>query len=206
MSAKVSPVIIDVSAATTLRTAKGDFQLRVFRVGAPHGDSVCIPVMYIDPSPGTLVRINSACLTSEAFGDESCDCRWQLDESIRLIAQERSGLVLYMPHQEGRGLGIFEKVQSMNLMQAKQISTAKAFAELGFQSDIREYSAVAPILSWFNLPSIRIITNNPDKISAVLSESIDIVGRVSLISDQVGLREYLHGKAAELGHLIELDS
>lgn len=199
--------IIQVTEASDIRNSFGVFQMRIFRVEVQADIIQPIAAIYQDPlRDGSICRINSACMTSESFGDQQCDCKWQLDETFRLIAEAGHGIIIYIPHHEGRGSGLFHKVRSMHLMQKECIQTDEAFIRLGLSTDARSYDFVKPILSWFGLREISLVTNNPDKIRAQQNIGIHVQSRVPLVTQDPALRNYLMAKRNGLGHMIEFGS
>src|SRR5580700_7849961 len=149
-----------------------------------------------------LVRIHSQCLTGDVLASERCDCRAQLELSLRRIAAAPSGILLYLP-QEGRGIGLMNKLRAYEL-QDRGMDTVEANEELGFAADAREYEFPAKILKKLGATRIRLLSNNPDKIRQLESAGIRVVERVpcqprlSKIS-----RAYLQTKKRKMGHLLE---
>lgn len=179
------------------------FKLRVFRIEVKPDVIKSIVVIYMGLiKNGCLTRINSACITSETFGDTNCDCKWQLDETFRLISKARSGLIIYISHHEGRGVGLFHKVQSMHLMQLDNLASEVAFKRLHLVPDARNYDFVMPILNWFGLQKITMITNNPDKIKSIQQLGICITERIPLVTTDPLLKAYLVSKQKRQGHII----
>lgn len=120
-----------------------------------------------------LVRMHSACCFSEIFGDMSCDCKDQLKEAMKLIAQEEKGIIFYLK-QEGRGQGIINKTKAIGYMQHKKCNTDVAYRDLSYEIDSRDYREVAAILLEKNITSIKLLTNNPSKIAGLKQEGIDV--------------------------------
>jgi len=148
----------------------------------------------------TLVRVHSECFTSEVLGSLRCDCRSQLDSAMAMIEEERAGVLLYM-RQEGRGIGLANKIKSYQL-QDEGLDTVEANAKLGFKPDLRDYGIGAQILSDLGLKKIKLITNNPRKIIGLAGHGLNVVERVSLVSVTTKLNEkYLKAKKDKLGHL-----
>ena len=147
-----------------------------------------------------VVRIHSQCTTGDVFHSLRCDCRDQLHLAMRVIADEGVGMILY-EHQEGRGIGLMEKLRAYEL-QDQGLDTIEANLRLGHAIDLRDYALPAQILRFLNVRSVRLMTNNPEKIDAVLSSGIDIVERVS--ADVPGgphSEHYVATKRERLGHL-----
>ncbi|MBP6236526.1 MAG: hypothetical protein KA536_10305 [Saprospiraceae bacterium] len=118
-------------------------------------------------------RIHSGCITSEVFGMTNCDCKWQMDESLKMIAESGNGIFIYNPHHEGKSHGLLSKIQSFSLMQ-KGHSSSEAYNQLGLSSDNREYQFAVNILNHLKVKSIHIITNNPDKIKICQENGLKI--------------------------------
>ena len=148
----------------------------------------------------SLVRVHSQCFTGDTLGSHRCDCGSQLKEAQRLIREEGHGVILYL-HQEGRGIGLKNKMLAYSL-QDQGLDTVEANEELGFRPDLREYGIGAQILCDLGLGKIRIMTNNPRKIIGISGYGLELVGRVPLI---VGIsphnEDYIKTKETKMGHL-----
>lgn len=146
-----------------------------------------------------LVRIHSQCATGDVFHSLRCDCHDQLHLALRVIANEGAGILLY-EHQEGRGIGLMEKLRAYQL-QDQGLDTIEANLHLGHAVDLRDYQLTVDILRLLNIRSLRLMTNNPEKINAVLSSGIEIVERVSAdVPGNPQSAHYLRTKREKLGH------
>lgn len=151
------------------------------------------------------LRLHSGCVTSEAYNSFTCDCMWQLQHAIKLIDEFGYGLVIHMPWQEGRGNGLFAKLQRHNLANFGY-SQIEAAAILDQENDIRDYNPIIPILKRFGIKNVRIITNNPHKISTIKKAGFEVVEVISSIikTDNPDLIKYLNVKKNQFKHLIEI--
>lgn len=152
------------------------------------------------PDP-PLVRIHSQCLTGDVFHSLRCDCRAQLEIALETIAGFGRGLLIY-EHQEGRGIGLLNKLRAYELQDAGA-DTVEANERLGFLSDLRSYVLPGAILRYFGLTSIRLLSNNPEKVNAVESAGVTVAERVPCIADPLDTRAaYLRTKRDKMGHLL----
>jgi GTP cyclohydrolase II len=155
----------------------------------------------MDPSRPVAVRIHSECMTGDVFGSRRCDCGEQLDTALRM-ATERGGAVIYL-RQEGRGIGLINKLKAYNL-QDLGLNTAEANTHLGFEVDARQYEAAVAILQDLGIGQVELITNNPDKVEALRQSPIEVVGRIPLvIAANDDNRDYLQTKSALMGHWLD---
>jgi len=153
----------------------------------------------IQSSP-PVVRIHSQCTTGDVFHSLRCDCHDQLHLALRVIADEGAGVLLY-EHQEGRGIGLMEKLRAYEL-QERGFDTIEANLRLGHAIDLRDYALAVDILQFLKVRSLRLVTNNPEKIDAVLSSGIEIVERLSAdVPGSPHSAHYLATKRERLGHL-----
>jgi 3,4-dihydroxy 2-butanone 4-phosphate synthase / GTP cyclohydrolase II len=157
-----------------------------------------------DPPP--LVRMHSECLTGDVFGSRRCDCGEQLKRSLQMIGEEGRGVVVYMRHHEGRGIGIVNKLRAYRLQEEEGMDTVEANLHLGFPPDPRDYGIGAQILVDLGLKKLRLLTNNPSKRAGIQGFGLEVVDRVPLVSDPNDAnRRYLETKQAKMGHLLDLD-
>ena len=148
-----------------------------------------------------LVRIHSQCLTGDVFHSLRCDCHDQLHLALGMIAAEGAGILLY-EEQEGRGIGLMAKLRAYEL-QDKGRDTIEANLELGFKNDYRGFALPAEILKALNIPAVRLITNNPEKVAALEAAGIRVTERVSAaIPSEPTFARYLETKREKLGHLV----
>jgi len=155
-----------------------------------------------DGPPPPLVRIHSQCLTGDVFHSLRCDCRAQLELSLNMIASEGRGLLIY-EHQEGRGIGLLNKLRAYEL-QDDGADTVEANERLGFESDLRNYELPSEILRYFGLTSVRLLSNNPEKVQAVEAAGIQVAERVPCVVPAIISTEaYLRTKKEKMGHLLE---
>lgn len=148
-----------------------------------------------------LVRVHSQCLTGDVFTSERCDCRAQLEFSLRQIAKEPSGVLLYLP-QEGRGIGLINKLKAYELQDAG-LDTVEANRQLGFADDARDYEFAAEALKALGIRDVRLLSNNPDKVAQLESAGIRVVERVPCRPrTSHHSASYLRTKKDKLGHLL----
>jgi GTP cyclohydrolase II len=150
-----------------------------------------------------LVRIHSQCLTGDVFHSLRCDCRAQLELSLNRIGEEGRGLLIY-EHQEGRGIGLLNKLRAYEL-QDQGADTVEANERLGFESDLRNYELPGEILRYFGLQSVRLLSNNPEKIAALERAGINVAERVPCVVAVIESTEaYLRTKQEKMGHFLDL--
>lgn len=195
-----------VRAETKLPTRYGDLQMIVFNYGEHDGqsglspDHVALVGGDVSGQAGVLCRVHSECLTSEVFGSLKCDCREQLEAAQREIAT-RGGVVLYL-RQEGRGIGLANKIRAYNL-QAVGHDTVDANRLLDLPDDAREYDGAAAMLEYLGVESIRLLTNNPEKVEAMRRLGVTVEGREpSHIRPNPFSRPYLDAKRQRMNHAL----
>lgn len=186
---------------THLRTAHGTFRTRAYRDLLTGDEHVALVADGTGTTP-PLVRVHSECLTGEAFGSVQCECGPQLDAALDRV-QEEGGAVVYLRGQEGRGIGLIDKLRAYRL-QEDGLDTLDANLALGLPVDAREYGAAAAILADLGFDGVRLLTNNPDKIAQLEAHGVTIARREPLV---VGVgaanQAYLDTKRERMGHLID---
>ena len=182
----------------------GDFRILGFRATLDDGrieEAVVLKMGDLSAGDPPLVRIHSQCLTGDVFHSLRCDCRAQLEIALETIAGFGRGLLIY-EHQEGRGIGLLNKLRAYELQDAGA-DTVEANERLGFESDLRSYVLPGAILRYFGLNSIRLLSNNPEKVQAVEDAGVQVVERVPCIADPLDTRAaYLQTKREKMGHLL----
>ncbi|TDF99295.1 bifunctional 3,4-dihydroxy-2-butanone-4-phosphate synthase/GTP cyclohydrolase II [Paenibacillus piri] len=158
----------------------------------------------IDSSVPTLVRVHSECLTGDVFHSHRCDCGPQLNAALKQIDEAGSGVLLYM-RQEGRGIGLINKLKAY-VLQEEGLDTVEANLQLGFAPDLRDYGIGAQILKDLGVTQMRLLTNNPRKIKGLEGYGLEVVERVPLqMEENVSNSSYLHTKQEKLGHMLNFE-
>jgi GTP cyclohydrolase II len=188
-------------ARARLPTRYGNFEIYGFAGKGPQREAVALVRGNLQGRVAPLVRVHSQCLTGDVLASQRCDCRAQLELSLKKISAAPSGILLYLP-QEGRGIGLMNKLRAYEL-QDKGMDTVEANEFLGFAADAREYDFPAQILKKLKARRIRLLSNNPDKVRQLESSGIQVIERVpcqprlSEIS-----RRYMQTKKSKMGHLL----
>jgi 3,4-dihydroxy 2-butanone 4-phosphate synthase/GTP cyclohydrolase II len=186
--------------------AAGEFRAVVYSNEIDHVDHIALVKGEINGDAPVLVRVHSECLTGDAFGSVRCDCGEQLDAALKMIDEVGSGVLLYM-RQEGRGIGLKNKIKAYGLQDNEGLDTVQANERLGFPADLRDYGVGAQILHDLGVRKMRIITNNPGKRAGIEGYGLKIVERVPLeITPNDKNLEYLRTKKEKLGHVLHLMS
>jgi len=190
-------------ATANLPTEWGNFKIAGYRSLISDEEFVVLYKGELRPEIPTLVRIHSQCLTGDVFGSTKCDCGKQLNTTMQMIQEEGRGAIVYQ-QQEGRGIGILNKIRAYAL-QDEGADTVEANELLGLAVDSREYRQCAEILYDLGLCHVRVISNNPLKLQALEEAGLTIVERVSIEVDSAqSAARYLRTKKEKMGHLLEL--
>ncbi|MFE3026517.1 3,4-dihydroxy-2-butanone-4-phosphate synthase, partial [Nocardia tengchongensis] len=172
--------LVECVAETRLPTSLGDFRAFGFRPVWPEGSEYLALVLGdLTTEVPVHVRLHSECLTGDVFGSARCDCGRQLTSAMEIIAAVGRGIVLYAIGHEGRGIGLMEKIRAYAL-QDEGLDTVDANLELGHVADARDYTLAGQVLKWFGVQQVRLLTNNPDKVTALLDTGLDVLERVPL--------------------------
>jgi GTP cyclohydrolase II len=191
-------------AEANLPTEFGPFRIIGFRSATSNEEFVALVKGEISPHHSTLVRIHSQCLTGDVFHSLKCDCGPQLQRAMEMIQDENRGIILYQ-HQEGRGIGIINKIRAYAL-QDEGADTIEANLRLGFDVDQREYHQCAEIIRQLGAHRVRLMSNNPEKVRAMLDAGLDIVERVPIeVKTEAPAFNYLITKKEKMGHLLALN-
>ena len=201
-SGKKARALVQGVAHAELPTRYGRFTIYGFEGAGPQEEAVALVRGNVHGKTAPLVRVHSQCLTGDVLASLRCDCRAQLELSLKKIGKAPSGILLYLP-QEGRGIGLMNKLRAYEL-QDGGMDTVEANQKLGFAADARDYDFSAQILKKLGATKIRLLSNNPEKVRQLEQSGIRVVKRVpcqpriSKIS-----RAYLQTKKSKMGHLLD---
>jgi len=191
-------------AEANLPTEFGPFRIVGFSSTTSDEEFVALVKGELDPNRPTLVRIHSQCLTGDVFHSLKCDCGPQLQRAMEMVQEEGAGIIVYQ-HQEGRGIGIINKIRAYAL-QDEGADTIEANLRLGFDVDHREYDQCAEIIKILGARKVRLMSNNPDKFKALREAGVQVVERVPLeIKTKEPAHKYLITKKEKMGHLLLLN-
>ena len=190
-----------VVATAKLPTRFGRFKIFGIEGRNKGEEAIAIQHGQLRNGKAPLVRVHSQCLTGDVFTSQRCDCRAQLEFSLRKIAEQPSGVLLYLP-QEGRGIGLINKLKAYELQDAG-LDTVEANRKLGFADDARDYEFAAEALKALGLRSVRLLSNNPDKVEQLELAGVRVVERVPCRPrTSKHSRAYLRTKKNKMGHLL----
>ncbi len=193
---------IESIATARLPTEFGEFKIAGYRSLISREEFVALYKGDLQPEVPTLVRIHSQCLTGDVFGSTKCDCGPQLHVAMKLIEEDERGAIVYQL-QEGRGIGIINKIRAYALQDAGA-DTVEANERLGFANDLREYTQCAEILLDLGLRRVRLMSNNPLKLKATQEAGLEVVERVAIeVETTDAAKSYLRTKKEKMGHLLE---
>ena len=193
--------LIERVAQARLPTKYGEFKAIAYRSQVDPGEHIAMTIGTWNADQPVLVRIHSECLTGDVFGSLRCDCGEQIEMALTILGKEGAGVFLYM-RQEGRGIGLHNKIKAYSL-QDGGLDTIEANNKLGFEADLRHYGIGAQILQDLGVKKLRLLTNNPRKVSGISGFDLEIVERVPVeasVTDEN--RDYMKTKKVRMGHIL----
>ena len=194
---------MQLQVKTQIPTKWGRFELHAFGINKEELMPHLAVVKEFDPKKAVLVRVHSECFTGDLLGSTRCDCGDQFKNAMRMIGDE-GGILIYL-RQEGRGIGLINKMLAYNVQDEKGMNTIDANVHLGFEPDERSYEIAVDILRFFKVSQLRILTNNPDKIAFLKNSGLEIVERLPIKGEIHNENlEYLKVKKDLMGHFSDL--
>ncbi|WP_300750173.1 GTP cyclohydrolase II [Janthinobacterium sp.] len=192
---------LDYTTSCALPTPWAQFTLHAFIEHATGKEHLAMVLGDVGNGEPVLARVHSECLTGDVLFSQRCDCGAQLEGALKRIAEEGRGILLYL-RQEGRGIGLINKIRAYRLQEAGA-DTVQANEQLGFKADARNYALCKPMFGQFGIGSLRLMTNNPRKIAAMEALGIVVAERVPLLVNRNAFNQhYLNTKASKLGHMM----
>jgi GTP cyclohydrolase II len=199
---KKNNAVLQMMAQAKLPTRFGDFTIYGFKGDGPLDEAVALLRGNLKGNTAPLVRVHSQCFTGDTLASLRCDCRAQLEMSLRAIGRASAGVLIYLP-QEGRGIGLMNKLRAYE-MQDGGMDTVEANEKLGFAADARDYDFCAAILKKLGARQIRLLSNNPEKVRQLENAGIRVVERVPCQPRiEKSSRAYLKTKKSKMGHLLK---
>lgn len=182
----------------------GEFRAIVYTNDVDRFEHIALVKGEIDPETPVMVRVHSECLTGDVFGSARCDCGAQLHAAMQMVEQEGRGVILYM-RQEGRGIGLVNKLKAYTLQDEEGLDTVEANVQLGFEPDLRDYGIGAQILRDLGVRKMQLLTNNPKKIVGLEGYGLEVVDRfpIEIVAESEN-KAYMKVKRDKMGHLLEL--
>ena len=198
-------LIVERMACARVPTDLGEYKLCLYTTNQDDKEHLAIVIGDVQDQSDVLVRVHSECFTGDVLGSRRCDCGEQLQRSLQMIADAGAGVVVYL-RQEGRGIGLLDKLRAYNL-QDQGYDTVDANLALGHQADEREYNVAAHILDDLGVRSIRLLTNNPVKIQRLRELGVPVSERVPLQSTvNAENAQYMFTKALRMNHLLDMEA
>ncbi len=195
---------VRVNATAVLPTRFGDFRVYVFLSEHDHAEHIAIVRGSVWGRSNVPTRLHSECLTGDVLASLRCDCREQLERALATIGQQPFGVLLYL-RQEGRGIGLTNKIRAYGLQQELGLDTVDANLALGFPDDARDYGVAVGMLCILGVASVRLMTNNPEKVRQLVAHGMPVAERLAhAVTPGDHNRDYLSTKARRSGHLLEV--
>lgn len=196
-------ILIKKEVETKIQTAYGPFRVLVYSNKIDDNEHLALIRGKVKGKKNVLVRVHSECMTGDVFSSCHCDCRTQLEAAMQMVSEKDEGVILYM-RQEGRGIGLINKLKAYELQKSEGLDTVEANEMLGFKADLRDYGMGAQILKDLGLTEIQLLTNNPQKIVGLEGHGLKVVKRIAIESAPHKLcKRYLKTKKDKLGHLLK---